>query len=37
MLGEGEEGSVFFADIIEDADGSARAGGEAGDFAAGAA
>lgn len=37
MFGEGEEGGVFFADVVEDADGGARAGDEADDFAAGAA
>lgn len=37
MFGEGEEGGVFFADVVEDADGGARAGSEANDFAAGAA
>jgi hypothetical protein len=37
MFGEGEEGGVFFADVVEDADGGAWAGREADDFAAGAA
>ena len=37
MFGEGEEGGVFFADVVEDADGGARACTEADDFAAGAA
>jgi hypothetical protein len=37
MFGEGQEGGVFFADVGEDADGGARAGGEADNFAAGAA
>ena len=37
MLGEGEEGGVFFADVVEDANGGAGAGSEADDFAAGAA
>lgn len=27
MFGEGKEGGVFFADVIENADGGARAGG----------
>jgi hypothetical protein len=27
MFGEGEEGGVFFANVVEDADGGARAGG----------
>jgi hypothetical protein len=34
---EGEESGVFFADVVEDADGGAKACGEADDFAAGAA
>jgi len=37
MFGEREEGGVFFADVVKDADGGARASGEADDFAAGAA
>jgi hypothetical protein len=36
MFGEGEEGGVFFADVVEDADGGAPAGSEADDFSAGA-
>ena len=34
---EGEEGCVFFADVVEDADGGLRAAMETNDFAAGAA
>jgi hypothetical protein len=37
VFGEGEEGGVFFADVVEDADGGERACGEADNFAAGAA
>lgn len=37
MFGEGEEGGVFFADVVEDADGGARACGETDNLAAGAA
>lgn len=37
MFGEGEESGVFFADVVENADGGAGTGGEADDFAAGAA
>ena len=37
MFREGEEGGVFFADVVENADGGAGTGGEADDFAAGAA
>jgi len=37
MFGEGEEGGVFFADAVEDADSGVRAGGEADNFSAGAA
>jgi hypothetical protein len=36
MFGKGEEGGVFFADVVENADGGAEAGGEADNFAAGA-
>src|SRR5208282_2932299 len=36
VLGEGEESGVFFADVVENADGGAGAGAEANDFAAGA-
>ena len=34
---EAEEGAIFFADVVEDADGGLFSGGEADDFAAGAA
>ena len=37
MFGEFEEGDVFFADGVEDADGAMSGGGEAKDFAAGGA
>jgi hypothetical protein len=37
MFGEGEERSVFFANVVENADGAARAGRKTGDFASGAA
>jgi hypothetical protein len=36
MFGEAEEGGVFFADVVENADGGAGAGGETDNFAAGA-
>jgi hypothetical protein len=37
VFGEGEEGRVFFADVVENADGGAGACGETDNFAAGAA
>jgi hypothetical protein len=37
MFGEGEEGSVFFADVVEDPDGASRACAQANDFTPGAA
>ena len=36
VAGEFEEGDVFFADVIEDADGGGVGGGEADDLASGA-